>query len=70
MTNYFHPNTGVVIVNIRLFRKDELYKKSVFVGKSYNYFKCPTQDILITVANYKFQYIPLNFNIRLYSCLE
>ena len=66
MTNYFHPNTGVVIVNIRLFRKDELYKKSVFVGKSYNYFKCPTQDILITVANYKFQYIPLNFNIRLY----
>ena len=66
MSNNFHPNTGVVLVNIRLFRKDEIYKKSVFVGKSYHYFKCPTQDILITVANYKFKYIPLNYNIRLY----
>ena len=66
MTNNYHPNTGVVLVNIRLFRQDELYKKSVFVGKSYHYFKSPTQDILITVANYKFKYIPLNFNLRLY----
>jgi lipopolysaccharide biosynthesis glycosyltransferase len=66
MTNNFHPNTGVVIVNIRLFRKDELYKKAVFVDKSYHFFKSPTQDILITVANYKFKYIPLNYNIRLY----
>lgn len=66
MSNNYYPNTGVVLVNIRLFRKDELYKKSVFIGKSYHYFKCPTQDILITVANYKFKYIPLNYNIRLY----
>ena len=34
--------------------------------KSYNYFKSPTQDILITIANYKFKYIPLNYNIHLY----
>ena len=66
MTNKYHPNTGVFLVNIPLFRKDELYKKAVFVGKSYHYFKCPTQDILITVANYKFKYFPLNYNIRLY----
>jgi lipopolysaccharide biosynthesis glycosyltransferase len=66
MTNNFHPNTGVVLVNIRLFRKDELYKKAVFVDKSYHFFKSPTQDILITVANYKFKYIPLNYNLHLY----
>ena len=66
MTNNYHPNTGVVLVNIRLFRKDELYKKALFVDKSYHYFKSPTQDILITVANYKFKYIPLNYNIHLY----
>jgi len=66
MTNNYHPNTGVFLVNIRLFRKEELYKKAVFISKSYHYFKCPTQDILITVANYKFKYIPLNYNIRLY----
>ena len=66
MTNNYHPNTGVVLVNIRLFRKDELYKKALFIDKSYHYFKSPTQDILITVANYKFKYIPLNYNIHLY----
>ena len=66
MTNNYHPNTGVFLVNIRLFRRDELYKKAVFISKSYHYFKCPTQDILITVANYKFRYIPLNYNLRLY----
>ena len=66
MTNNYHPNTGVFLVNIRLFRKDELYKKAVFISKSYHYFKCPTQDILITVANYKFKFIPLNYNLRLY----
>lgn len=65
-TNNFHPNAGVVLVNIRLFRKDELYKKAVFVGKSYHYFECPVQDILITITNYKFVYFPLNYNLVLY----
>ena len=65
-TNNFHPNAGVVLVNIRLFRKDELYKKAVFVGKSYHYFECPVQDILITIANYKFSFFPLNYNLVLY----
>ena len=65
-SNNFHPNAGVVLVNIRLFRKDELYKKAVFVGKSYHYFECPVQDILITITNYKFSYFPLNYNLVLY----
>ena len=64
MTNNFHPNTGVLLVNIRLFRKDNLYKKAVFMSKSYNSFQCPTQDILITIANYRFKFIPLNYNIH------
>ena len=66
MANYFHPNTGVFLVNIELYKKDELYKKAVFMSKSYNNFICPTQDILITICNYKFKYIPLKFNIHDY----
>ena len=65
-TNNFHPNAGVFLVNIRLFRKDELYKKAVFVANSYNSFDCPVQDILITITNYRYQYIPLNYNLLLY----
>ena len=66
MSNNYYINTGVFLVNIPLFRKDELYKKAVFVSKSYNSFLCPDQDILITIANYKFVYFPLNYNLRLY----
>ena len=66
MTNNFHPNAGVILVNVRLFRKDELYKKAVFVRKSYHSFECPVQEILITITNYKFDYIPLNFNVNLH----
>lgn len=66
MTNNFHPNAGVFIVNIRLFRRDKLYKKAIFVGKSYQFFECPIKEILITITNYKFQYIPLNYNLNLY----
>ena len=66
MSNNFHPNTGVVLVNIKLFKRDNLYKKAIFMSKSYNNFKCPTQDILITIANYKFKYIPLKYNLHIY----
>ena len=65
-SNNFHPQGGVLLVNIRLFRKDELYKKAVFVSRSYNYFENPCQDILETIANYKFVFIPLNFNVNLH----
>ena len=66
LSNNFHPNCGVYLVNIRLFRKDELYKKAIFVLDSYQNFECPQQDLLITIANYKFKFIPLNFNVALY----
>lgn len=66
MTNYFHPNTGVMLVNIILYKRDDLYKKAIFMSKSYKSFKCPTQDILITIAGYKFKYIPLKYNIHIY----
>ena len=65
-TNNFYPQGGVLLVNVRLFRRDELYKKAVFVSKSYHSFENPCQDILITIANYKFAFIPLNFNVNLY----
>ena len=61
-----YQNAGVFLVNIRLFRRDELYKKAVFVGKSYHSFECPIQEILITITNYKFKYFPLNYNLNLY----
>lgn len=67
MTNNFHPNTGVLLVNIPLFREHKLYKKAVFMSRSYNSFICPTQDILVTIASYKFKFIPLNYNIHIYK---
>ena len=70
MTNKFYPNSGVFLVNIGLFRRDELYKKAVFVAKSYFNLLCADQDILITIAEYKFKYIPFNYNIHLYYQTE
>ena len=49
-----------------MYRQDELYKKAVFVSRSYYSFENPCQDILETIANYKFVFIPLNFNINLH----
>jgi lipopolysaccharide biosynthesis glycosyltransferase len=65
-TNNFHPQGGVILINVRLYRQDELYKKAVFVSRSYYSFENPCQDILETIANYKFVFIPLNFNINLH----
>ena len=69
-TNNFYLNSGVFLVNIRLFRKDELYKKAVFVSKSYHNFICPTQEILVSITNYKFKFFPLNYNIYLFYNLD
>ena len=65
-SNNFYPQGGILLVNVRLFRHDNLYKKAVFVSKSYHDFENPCQDILITIANYKFSFIPLNYNTKLY----
>ena len=66
MSNNFHPNGGIILVNIRLFKKDKLYQKAVFVSESYRFFSCPVQSMLITIASYKFKFFPLNYNLNLF----
>jgi len=66
MTNNFYPNTRVILVNTKMFRQDNLYKKAVFLSKSYHSFEFPVQEILITIANYKFVFFPLNFNVNFF----
>ena len=62
--NNLYSNGGIVLFNVRLYRKDELYKKAFFVSLSYPYLPCPCQDILITISIYKFKYMPLNYNSK------
>ena len=65
-SNNFYPNAGVCLVNIRLFRKDELYKKAFYISISYKTFECPYQDILISISIYKFKYFPLKYNSKIF----
>ena len=62
--NYFYPNTGICLFNIRLWRKDHLYKHSILVANSYKNLPCPYQDILFVISNYKFNYMPLKYNCK------
>ena len=64
--NIFYPNAGVCLVNITLFRKDELYKKAFYLSKSYAKLACPFQDILISLSIYKFKYLPLRYNSKIF----
>ena len=65
-SNNFYPNAGVILINIELFRKDNLYKKAFFLSLSYKKLGCPFQDILLSISIYKFQYMPLKYNCKLY----
>ena len=65
-SNIFYPNAGVCLVNIVLFRKDELYKKAFYISKSYTKLPCPFQDILISISIYKFKYFPLKYNSKVF----
>ena len=58
----FYPNSGICLFNIRLWRKDNLYKQSILAAHSYKKIPCPYQDILLVVSNYKFKYFPLKYN--------
>ena len=60
--NYFYPNTGVCLINVRKFREDNLYKPCFFASMSYDSLPCPCQDIFIMVSNYKFKFWGLNYN--------
>ena len=61
--NNFYPNGGICLVNVREFRKQNLYKKAYFTSIAYNDFPCPFQDILLVISDFKFKYMPLNFNV-------
>ena len=60
--NNYYFNGGVCLVNIRKFREDNLYFKSLLATFAYNYFPCPFQNILLIISNFKFKYLPLNYN--------
>ena len=60
--NYFYPNTGVCLINVRKFRKDNLYKPCFYAAMSYDSLPCPCQDIFILVSNYQFKFWALNYN--------
>ena len=60
--NKFYSNIGVCLVNVRLFRRDELYKAGYFARLAYDFFPCPTQEMFLMISQYKFKYFPLNFN--------
>jgi len=64
-SNKLYPNAGICLVNVRLFRKDELYKKAFFISISYKKLVCPFQDILLSISIYKFKFMPLKYNCRL-----
>ena len=60
--NFFYPNTGVCLINVRKFREDNLYKPCFYAAMSYNSLPCPYQDIFMLVSNYKFKFWALNYN--------
>ena len=60
--NNFYPNAGICLTNVRKFREDNLYKNSFFASLAYKHLPCPSQDIFLMISNYKFKYLPLNYN--------
>ena len=64
--NNFYPNSGVCLINVRLFRKDKLYKAAFFAARAYKFMACPMQDIFLVISNYKFTFFPLKYNVRLF----
>lgn len=60
--NKFYGNIGSCLVNIRLFRKDNLYKAGFFVRMAYEKMPCPTQEMFWLISNYKIKYFPLIYN--------
>ena len=60
--NNFYPNAGICLVNVRKFRKDNLYRVAFFLSIAYNHLPCPFQDIFLMISNYKFKFWPLNYN--------
>ena len=62
--NELYPNSGICLINIRLWRRDNLYKQAIIVADSYKNLPCPYQDILFVISNFKFKYLPLKYNCK------
>ena len=60
--NKFYPNIGSCLVNVRLFRRDNLYMAGYFVRFAYDYLPCPTQEMFFFISQYKIKYFPLEYN--------
>jgi hypothetical protein len=64
--NNLYPNTGVCLVNVRLFRKDNLYKKAFFLAIAYDYLPLPYQDIFSLIPVEKVKIMPLKYNCKVF----
>ena len=64
--NNLYPNTGVCLVNVRLFRKDNLYKKAFFLSILYDYLPLPYQDIFSLIPVEKVKIMPLKYNCKVF----
>ena len=62
--NNFYSNSGVCLVNIRKFRKDNLYEKAFFTTFAYRLIPLPYQDIFLMISDYKIKFFPLNYNCK------
>ena len=60
--NKFYPNIGSCLVNVRLFRRDNLYMAGYFERYAYDHLPCPTQEMFFLVSQYKIKYFPLKYN--------
>ena len=60
--NKFYPNIGICLVNIILFRRDQLYKAGYLSRLAYDNMLCPTQDMFFMISRYKFKFFPLIYN--------
>lgn len=60
--NRFYANIGICLVNVKLFRKDNLYKAGFFARLAYEFMPCPTQEMFFMISRYKFKYFPIIFN--------
>ena len=65
LRNNFYPNAEVCLVNVRLFREDNLYRTAFYLSKSFKEIPLPFQDIFSMIPIYKFKYMPLKYNCML-----
>ena len=60
----FYSNSGVCLVNIRKFRKENLYERAFFTAFSYRIIPLPFQDIILMISDYKIKIFPLIYNCK------